>query len=96
MKATHQARYEDWICTRCNWTGTYSTTVGVMYWGIDWQNCPSCNSTAIPIIGSTERIEATQTKLHLGDKAKFTVCSQCGKEYKTPVIMCWLCGNSNR
>lgn len=38
----------EWICTKCNWTGNYSQTLPVMYHGIDWQNCPSCNSVAIP------------------------------------------------
>ena len=39
----------EWICTKCAWHGKYEDTMPVMYHAIDWQNCPSCNSVAIPI-----------------------------------------------
>lgn len=40
-----------WICTKCSWKGVYHLTKGVIYRGIDWQHCPSCNSIAIPLLG---------------------------------------------
>lgn len=39
----------EWICTSCVWKGFYKETIPVMYHGIDWQNCPSCNAVAIPV-----------------------------------------------
>ena len=39
----------EWICTKCSWKGEYQDTMPVMYHGVDWQNCPSCKSVAIPI-----------------------------------------------
>jgi hypothetical protein len=53
LTAMEQGRCSDWTCTKCGWTGDYSSTVGVMYHGTDWQHCPSCNSVAIPATGST-------------------------------------------
>ncbi len=56
-EATHQARHPDWMCTKCYWKGNYSSTVGVIYHGVDWQHCPSCNSVAIPTVGSTKSVK---------------------------------------
>lgn len=39
----------EWICTSCMWSGKYKDTIPVMYHGNDWQNCPSCNTVAIPM-----------------------------------------------
>jgi len=44
---------EWWVCTKCTWKGRYSETDYVMYSGIGWQHCPSCNSIVIPSGGST-------------------------------------------
>lgn len=57
IKATHQARHENWICTKCAWRGSYSSTAGVMYHDVDWQHCPSCNAIALPITGSTMSVK---------------------------------------
>lgn len=37
-----------WICTKCAWQGSEEETDPVMYRGVDWQNCPSCQAVAIP------------------------------------------------
>lgn len=37
-----------WACTRCLWKGLYADTRPVMYRGVDWQRCPSCQTIAIP------------------------------------------------
>ena len=44
-------RNDWWICTKCSWKGDYQLTKGVMYKGVDWQHCPSCDSIAIPLLG---------------------------------------------
>ncbi len=41
-----------WRCTKCQWIGIKQQAMRVMYHGIiDWRNCPSCNSVAIPSKG---------------------------------------------
>lgn len=57
LRATHQAVCSDWMCTKCNWNGSYSLTRGVMYHGVDWQHCPSCDGVAIPAVGSTKSVK---------------------------------------
>ncbi|MCP4650414.1 MAG: hypothetical protein GY853_10095 [PVC group bacterium] len=37
-----------WHCTECEWQGTYKQTKTVMYHGIDWQDCPSCDAPCLP------------------------------------------------
>ena len=52
-----------WICTKCTWKGHYSLTIGVMYHGVDWQHCPSCNSIAIPLKGNTDATLTNKVRL---------------------------------
>lgn len=47
----------DWYCTKCKWNGTYDESYPVMFYGIDWQLCPSCKAIAIPACGSTIEIK---------------------------------------
>lgn len=60
--ATHEIRWMDWKCTRCAWQGDYWSTMGVMYGGVDWQNCPNCGAVAIPTIGSTRALIEQEMK----------------------------------
>jgi hypothetical protein len=60
-------RNDLWVCTKCLWEGVYSLTKGVMYRGIDWQHCPSCNSIVIPLLGK----DAVLTNaMHLDGKGR--------------------------
>lgn len=54
--STHEAIAVEWMCTHCKWNGSYGDTMGVMYRGVDWQQCPVCRSVAIPSTGSTRYI----------------------------------------
>jgi len=55
-----------WQCTNCKWSGKYEEAFHVMYSGIDWEQCPSCKSIAIPSCGSAtlkeyfERLKITR------------------------------------
>lgn len=40
-----------WKCTDCVWQGAKKECLPVMYWGIDWRQCPSCRSIVIPLSG---------------------------------------------
>ena len=53
-----------WVCTKCLWEGVYSLTKGVMYRGIDWQHCPSCNSIVIPLLGKDAVLTPVETDMH--------------------------------
>ncbi len=43
-----QSAKTKWFCTECSWEGIFEECGHVMYRGHDWENCPSCNSIAIP------------------------------------------------
>lgn len=54
--STHEAIADNWMCTHCEWNGHFGDTMGVMYRGVDWQQCPVCRSVVIPSTGSTRYI----------------------------------------
>jgi len=41
-----------WACTLCSWVGDRKDCSHVMFRGVNWERCPSCNSIVIPKYGS--------------------------------------------
>ena len=76
---------DKWMCTKCMWQGVYSETKPVMYRGIDWQHCPSCNSVAIPLLGSfclTPAALGTKGRCNCGVGQADYFCGYCGGTLK--------------
>ena len=51
IKLVNEIHNEEWTCTKCAWNGKINKTIPVMYKGIDWRHCPSCQNIVIPTSG---------------------------------------------